>query len=83
MSLTLDRIHISSLIIHCFPEKLNAVMQKTQCLKNVEVAAHDIKGKLVVVLETESEKGIMSIIDQIQMFDGVLTATMVYHETDC
>ena len=58
-------------------------MQQTELLENVEVAAHDIRGKLVVVLETESEQGILSIIDRIQTFDGVLTATMVYHELDC
>lgn len=83
MSLNVESVHISSLIIHCLPDKLEKVISDTSALEFVEVAAHDPCGKLVVVLETKNEKGIMSTIDKIQAFDGVLNATMVYHELDC
>ncbi len=78
----MKNIHISSLVIHCLPEKLTTIIDYTTTIENVDVAAHDILGKLVVVLETETERDILSIIDQIQTFEGVLTVTMVYHELD-
>ncbi len=78
----MKNIHISSLVIHCLPEKLATIIDYTTTIENVDVAAHDISGKLVVVLETETERDILSIIDQIQTFEGVLTVTMVYHELD-
>lgn len=83
MSLNVESVHISSLIVHCLPDKLEKIMNDTSALEFAEVAAHDPCGKVIVVLETENEKGIISTIDKIQGFDGVLNATMVYHELDC
>ncbi len=83
MSTLIDKVHISSLVIHCFPEKLSNIVKIVSALKNVEVATHDISGKIVAILETETEQEILSIIDQINATSGVLTTTMVYHEMDC
>lgn len=78
-----DSVHISSLVIHCLPEKLLAIMDSVKQIENIDIGPHDPCGKLVVVLETESEQGIMTIIDKIQSFKGVITTSMVYHELDC
>lgn len=76
-------VHISSLVIHCLPDKLQTIMENTATIANVEVAAHDISGKIIALLETETETEILNIIDHVNTLKGVLTTTMVYHELDC
>ncbi|NOX43557.1 MAG: chaperone NapD [Gammaproteobacteria bacterium] len=83
MSINIESVHISSLVVYCLPEKLNSIIDFTSTIENVDVAMHDISGKLIVVLETETEQDILSVIDQIQAVKGVLTVTMVYHEQGC
>jgi len=83
MSHDFTSIHISSLVIHCLPEKLKAVMANTATITNVEIAAHDVSGKIIALLETETEQEILNIIDHINALRGVITTTMVYHELDC
>jgi len=83
MLTSIDSVHISSLVVHCLPEKLNSIMNKTAIFEIVDIATHDTSGKFVVVLETETEQDILSVIDLIQAFEGVLAVNMVYHEMDC
>ncbi len=78
-----ESIHISSLVVHCLPEKLSIIKSEIRVFENVDIVADDVSGKLVLVLETETEKEILSIIDQLQILPGVLATTMVYHELDC
>lgn len=76
-------VHISSLVVHCIPESLPDVMKMCSQIPHVDVATYDKKGKVVLLLETETEAQILSIIDKIQPYTGVMSATMVYHEFDC
>ncbi|VAW87086.1 Periplasmic nitrate reductase component NapD [hydrothermal vent metagenome] len=78
-----ETIHISSLVVHCLPQNLKTVMKATAEIENAEVAAHDVSGKLVVLLETKTEKEILAIIDHINTLAGVLVTSMVYHQLDC
>jgi len=82
MSERIENAHISSLIVHCDPEKLTEIKGSITDVEYTEVALHDAAGKLVLVLETETEQEILSIIEHIQNLPGVLAATMVYHELD-
>jgi len=75
-------VHISSLVVHCLPEDLSKVQEKVGNIDNVEVCVSDPKGKFVALLETDSEKDILSTISVIQGIDSVLNAAMVYHEID-
>ena len=82
MSVNHEAVHISSLVVHCLPEQLSKVQREVEGLDNVEVCVSDPKGKFVAVLETESEKEILSTITEIQAIDSVLNASMIYHEID-
>lgn len=82
MALETAQVHISSLVVHCLPAKLEQVLASVARMDNVEIHAPDPSGKFVALLETENEQGILARIDQIQTFNGVLNATMVYHEID-
>jgi len=82
MSLDSDQIHISSLVVHCMPASFDQALSQVKNLDNVEVHAPDPKGKFVALLETGHESDILSTISRIEAIDGVLNATMVYHEID-
>jgi len=82
MSLDSDQIHISSLIIHCMPDLFDQALTQVKNMPNVEIYAPDPIGKFVALLETEHESDILSTISRIQEIEGVLNATMVYHEID-
>lgn len=77
-----SEVHISSVVVHCLPDKLEQVLTSIKHLNQIEVHAPDPKGKFILLLETSNEQEILAAIDRIQGFNGVLTATMVYHEID-
>jgi len=82
MALEADQVHISSLVIHCLPENFEQVLSSVKEMEQVEIHAPDPAGKFVALLETRNEQDILATIDQIQTVNGVLNATMVYHEID-
>jgi nitrate reductase NapD len=51
-------------------------------MPNMEVPESDPNGKFVVLLETEDEATILDGIGQIQALDGVINATLVYHQIE-
>lgn len=82
MSVDAQQVHISSLVVRCLPHRLDQAVAAVKKFKNADVRAHDPVGKFVVLLETENEGQILSIIGRIESIDGVLNASMVYHEID-
>lgn len=82
MSVDVDQAHISSFIVHCLPDRLENILADVKQMNNVEAHAPSPAGKFVALLESEDEHQILSTINRIQSIDGVLTATMVYHEID-
>jgi len=77
-----EQVHIASLVVYCLPDLFNRVVSDVKLLKDVELHAPDPVGKFVVLLETTTEAGILSMISRIDAIPGVLNVTMVYHEID-
>jgi periplasmic nitrate reductase NapD len=75
-------LHVASLIVQARPERLGAVEAAIRTLPSAEIPASDAVGKLVVTLETTSDRTIARALDQINATPGVLSATLVYHEVD-
>lgn len=74
--------HISSAVVHCRPEIMNKVISQINNLVDTSVQVQDDKGKLVVLLETESERSILENLSTINSFNGVLGTHLVYHQID-
>ena len=74
--------HISSLVVHCMPNSMDAAIVKIRAMANMEVPESNPNGKFVVLLETENESRIMEGISEIQALKGVINATLVYHQID-
>lgn len=73
-------LHIASAIAHARPEFLRSVKSWLSGLSCVEIHAENAQGKLVVVIEAESEREILQVLDGLAAQPGMLGAALVYHE---
>ena len=77
-----DTIHISSLVVHVRPDRCAAVRSAIAALDGAEVHGGTAEGKLVVVLETQSEAETLDRIAAINDMPGTIAASLIYHEID-
>lgn len=71
--------HISSLVVHSWPENTDAVCDALAALENVEIHARDPSGKLILVLETDNDGEVVERLNTIQSIPGVLSVALVFH----
>ena len=74
-----EEFHVSSLVVHCRRESAAEVATALCAMDGMEVHGGVPEGKLVVTLETATEGEIVERLNQIQLLDGVLAATLVFH----
>lgn len=71
--------HISSAVVSALPDKLDPVLLRINELPDTEV--HRVEnGKIVIVLEGSSTGEIGSRLAGIALFDGVLSANLVFEQ---
>ena len=75
-------MNISSAIVHARPGELAVVQAGLAALAGVEVHAISPEGKLIVTIETDDESSNVATYERIGQLDGVLSAAMVYHQTE-
>ncbi|MEH6577365.1 MAG: chaperone NapD [Amphritea sp.] len=75
-------VHISSLIVHVRPARLDETKMQISRLKDVEIYGDTEEGKIVVVLETVRQKYITDIIETINNLEDVLNTSLVYHQIE-
>ena len=71
--------HISSLVVHGLPDRIPYIARSIGFLDGAEIHGGEEAGKLIVTLETETESQVVERINAIQLLDGVLAATLVFH----
>lgn len=74
--------HISSAVVHVRPARLEAVQGLIAAMESVEIHVASPAGKLVIILETPSERDVARQMEAIQAMPGVLGATLVYHQVE-
>lgn len=77
-----DTTHISSLLLRAEPARLAEVTSAIAARKAAEVALSDPSGKIIVTLETDNEAEIVDHLNALSLLDGVVSAALVYHQTD-
>ncbi|MEH6585002.1 MAG: chaperone NapD [Halioglobus sp.] len=75
-------VHISSLVLHCRPEVIGAVIPAIEALPGATVPEHSEQGKLVVLLETANDGTVMERISALEALSGVISVALVYHQID-
>jgi periplasmic nitrate reductase NapD len=71
--------HISSLVVHSQPDRVQSIIKSIGLIEGAEVHGGADTGKLIVTLETETESQVVERINVIQLLEGVLAATLVFH----
>jgi periplasmic nitrate reductase NapD len=71
--------HISSIVVHSWPEQTDAVCDALATLEHVEIHARDPSGKLILVLETDDDSEVVERLNAIQSIPGVLSVALVFH----
>ena len=75
-------VHISSMVVLVSPDGLQSVKTSIEALPGAEIHGESESGKLVVVLESDSQTHITDIIEKINNFEHVLTTSLVYHQIE-
>ncbi|NRD73804.1 chaperone NapD [Shewanella sp. VB17] len=76
-----NELHVTSLVLQVQPEKMASVRACIIKMDNADVSVNN-EVKLVVVLEGDSPKSLMTDIETINAFSGVLSVAMVYHQSE-
>ncbi|QDX82389.1 hypothetical protein B9N43_14780 [Denitratisoma sp. DHT3] len=75
-------VNLLSAILLAHPSGLESLRTALMALPGVEVHAASPQGKLIITLETTDDAETMSMFEAIGKMDEVLSATMVYHQTE-
>lgn len=80
--MSLNEVHISSLVVHVVPQHLNAIKRQIEAFDGAEIYGESETGKLVVVIETQNQGYITDTIDAINQLDHVLSTALVFHQIE-
>lgn len=77
-----ESFHISSFVVRCLPDRLEAVLAIVQGIDGVEVHGVDSHGKFVALLDMDTERQLVQTITEIEQIKGVINTSMVYHHAE-
>ncbi|WP_417618536.1 chaperone NapD [Oceanisphaera sp.] len=80
--MSLNEVHISSLVVHAVPEHLSVIKQQIESFDGAEIYGESEAGKLVVVIETRNQGYITDTIDAINQLEHVLSTALVFHQIE-
>ncbi len=81
-SLTSKNHHIASVLVQGWPDKISAIESKLIRLAGVESHGSNGSGKLILTLEAENDAGLVETMDRIQVTEGVVNVSLVYHHME-
>ena len=70
------------MVVHARPDYLSSVRQHIENLPGTEIHAQSDCGKLVVVVESQTQTYITDVIEKISALDHVLSTALVYHQIE-
>jgi nitrate reductase NapD len=77
-----EELHISSLVVHALPSKVQAVHEAIGDLDGTEIHAVTADGRMVVTLETKSEADFLMRFAEIDQLSGVVSTALVFHQVE-
>src|SRR6478736_1600473 len=78
----LEELHISSLVVHSTPKRLQQAERVIAAIPGAQVHASSANGKIVVTLEASTLDEMSVKVAGIQHTEGVLSAALVYQCVD-
>jgi len=74
-------MNISGVLVHVQPQRMDQISEELKTIAGVDVHAAE-KGKLVVTVENEKLNALADQVMAFQHIKGVMSVSMVYHESD-
>ncbi len=75
-------MNISSVIVHPRPEAVEAVHARLAALGGIEIHGVAEDGRMIVTIEADDDGTMADAFDAINKTDGVMSASMVFHQTE-
>lgn len=75
-------MNIAGVLVHARPDKSDQVAARLAALPGVEVHQRSADGRLVITVEEVDETTTGQRLLEIQCFEGLLSASLVYHHFD-
>ncbi|QLB13947.1 nitrate reductase [Bisgaardia hudsonensis] len=75
--------HVCGLVVQVNPQKIEKIKTALLAIPDTEVPTMDKeKGKIVVVMQSNSSKNLLENMEKARDIDGVITVSLVYHQQD-
>jgi nitrate reductase NapD len=78
----MNELHVSGVLVQSRPDCLGETLRGLESLPGVEVYTSTDDGKIVTVVERDSDAELTDTFNAIRNSDGVLSASLVYHYSD-
>lgn len=75
-------MNISSLIVYAREGSVLGLRARLEAMNGVEVHAASADGKLIVTIESDDDRGLADTYEAIGRADGVLSAAMVFQQSE-
>jgi nitrate reductase NapD len=77
-----EELHISSLVVHALPSKVEAVHRAIRQLDGTEIHAVTVEGRMIVTVETRNETDFLKRFAEIDQLTGVVSTALVFHQVE-
>ena len=78
----MSEIHIASCVAFARPQAVEGVMRAIAATGLAEVARHDDRGRMVILIERPSSGQVLDVIDAVRALDGVLAVHLAYRHAE-
>lgn len=75
-------MNLSSIVVIPHPQHVESVIGSLDAFAGVEVAAVSPEGKIIATIEAEGDAETIRTYELISQLDGLLSASMVYHQKE-
>ena len=75
-------LHVSGVVVRARPEFVDRVQAQLATVSGAEVHTATPEGRLVTIIERDSEAELANVFHDLQHTAGVLSASPVYHYSD-
>lgn len=73
---------IASVVVQARPENMADIEVAIHAMADLEIYGADPAGKLVIVIDAETDGDLLDTIRAVEALDGVITASLVYHQIE-
>ena len=79
---SVDEVHISSYVVQTRPQQTEQIRTLINEIYGAEIHGTNPQGKMVLILESDSENDISDLIIKINSIPGVINTALVFHQID-